>query len=89
MRDKAIPDYTSFFSDKAVYFARWSVREKNRVKARKIYEVACRVEYRYRKDKTGNTSPDVHSWSGERHTFADTFLMIGYSELRRIKDGMS
>lgn len=80
MKNKPIPDYTSFFSEKAVKLVEWSSVEKNRIKARKIYEVACKFECYYRKAQTGDTSPDVHVWSGGCYTHADSLLMICATE---------
>jgi formate-dependent nitrite reductase cytochrome c552 subunit len=80
MKNKTIPDYTSFFSTKAIELVKWSNSENNRIKARKIYRAACRVEYYYRKDQTGLTSPDVHTWSGGCYQFATKLWMIGQEE---------
>ena len=77
---KELPDYTSFFSYKAVEFIKWSSVEANRIKARRIYKVACKFEYYYRKAQTGNTSPDVHTWSGGCYIHANSLLMICAAE---------
>lgn len=86
MKNETIPDYTSFFSAKAVELVKWSAVEKNRIKARRIYEVACRFEYHYRKAQTGDTSPDVHVWSGGCYTHANSLLMICASERWRMSN---
>ena len=83
MINKIIPDYTSFFSAKAIELVKWSSVEKNRIKARQIYEVACRFEYQYRKDQTGDTSADVHVWSGGCYIHASSLLMIGAERWKR------
>lgn len=78
---KEIPDYTSFFSEKAIELVKWSSLERNRIKSRKIYELACRFEYQYRKDKIGITSPDFHVWSGRGgHRHASSLLIIRAAE---------
>jgi len=87
MRDKAIPDYTSFFSGEAIGLIRWSAIQRNRIKDRRIYEAACRVEYYYRKHKMGNTSPDFHRWIGRLPAFASSLWVIRSEALWREKNG--
>lgn len=41
--------YESFFSSEALKLAQWALEEKNRVKGSKLYKVACRLEFYYRK----------------------------------------
>lgn len=76
MRNKSIHDYTSFFSNKAIELIKWSACVNNRIKSRKIYEAACHIEYYYRKRQTGDTSPDVHVWSGGCYTHASSLFGI-------------
>lgn len=88
MKAKPIPDYMSFFSAEAIELVKWSSLERNRAKARNIYEVGCRFEYHYRKRLTGDTSPDVHVWSGRggsRH--AQSLLIIQCAERCRARKG--
>ena len=62
MKDIIIPNYTSFFSDKAIELMEWSLADKRRVTSSKLYNAACRMEFRYRKGRRMFVSSDINNW---------------------------
>ena len=62
MKNAIIPEYESFFSDKAIKVIEWSLADKRRIKSSKLYKAACRMECRYRKSRGMFISPDINNW---------------------------